>query len=86
MLVDDALEHRPQRRRVIDIGRIGEHGRSQRLLLAAVGLVAHVEQLRQFGPVGEHLAVEMRGDGQAMFAQHGNARIDIGAGSGGQHQ
>ncbi|SPC10439.1 hypothetical protein CT19431_240317 [Cupriavidus taiwanensis] len=86
MLVHDAFDHRPKRRRVVDVGGVGEHRRRQRLLLAAVGLVAHVEQLGQFGPVGEHLAVEMRGDGQAVLAQHGHACIDIGAGSGGQHQ
>ncbi len=85
MLVDDAADHRRQRGVVAVVGGIGEHRRSQRLLLRAVGLVAHVEQVGQLRVAGEHVAVEGLGDGQTVFAQHRHARIDQGLGLFRQH-
>jgi hypothetical protein len=82
VLVDDAVDHRAERAWVADVGGVREDGGGERLLLRAVGLVAHVEQVAQFRMGGKNVAVERGGDGKAMFAQDGNAGIDVGAGSG----
>ncbi|MNK97239.1 hypothetical protein D3C87_1175600 [compost metagenome] len=85
VLVDNALHHGREHVGAVHIGGVGEHGRGERLLLRAIGLVAHVEQPGQFRPRGEHFAIEVRRDGKAVLTQHGNAGIDIGAGSCRQH-
>jgi hypothetical protein len=55
------------------------------VLLLAGGLVAHVEQVRQFRVGREHVAVEGGGDGQAVLAQDGNGGFDVRTGCGGDH-
>ena len=82
VLVDDTFYDRTERGRIVDVGGVREHGRSERLLLRAAGLVAHVEQVAQFRMGAKQIAVKRGGDRQAMLAQDGHAGIDVGAGSG----
>ncbi|GGP38505.1 hypothetical protein GCM10010214_09620 [Streptomyces abikoensis] len=79
MLVGDAGEHRVGAGvRALDQGR-GEGGDGARegLLLAALGLVAAVEQVAQEGRVGgEELVVEERGDVTDRAADGGQGGTD----------
>ena len=77
MLLHNAVDHRSECRRIVDVGGIGKHRGGERLLLAAVGLVAHVEQVRQFRMGFKHVAVEGASNGNAVIAQDRNTGVDI---------
>ena len=76
VLLRDALHPRGQRAEVVDVARIGDHRRGERLglgaRLAVMRLVEQVADVR----VLEHALVHAPRDGEPMRLQGGHGRLD----------
>ncbi|VXC97040.1 conserved hypothetical protein [Enterobacterales bacterium 8AC] len=85
MFLRDALHRWQQCRQIFQVAGVGADGIKQRLTLIAVALIAHIENIFQFGVMGKHAIVEVGGEFRAGGDEQRNSGFYGGDGLAIQH-